>query len=137
MARLQICHNLGPIGENKFAGGATTKGSNTSMAFLAQTSPPSQALALAPTFTLGPLSIYTNINLQRTIRLTLKLFVKGEEHEQANSAPGKRAFKACNPDLYYRSLNIEYYYFFQQYKNHFNIVGVTVHQCVSFVTLFL
>lgn len=41
-----------------------------------------------------------------------------------------------NPTLYYKSLYMKYYHFYQQYKDHFNRAGVTNYQNVPFMALF-
>ena len=75
------------------------------------TSAPAQAPAPAPAFVLGLLARYTDKDLQKANKLALKLFIKGQKHGQANSAPRDRAFKARKPEHYYKSLHMEYYYF--------------------------
>lgn len=45
--------------------------------------------------------------------------------------------KARNPVLYYGNLHIEYYYFYQQCKNHFEIVEAKDYKFVSFTVTFL
>lgn len=45
---------------------------------------------------LGLLGLYININLQRIIKLILKLFIRGKKHSQANFVLQNRAFKAKN-----------------------------------------
>ena len=78
-----------PTGKEKLIGGALEapiEGSNISTATLA-TSP-------APAPTSGPPGLYTDVNLQRATKVALKLFVKGQEHSQANFAFRNRAFKA-------------------------------------------
>lgn len=42
----------------------------------------------------GPPDMYTNMDLQKTNMLVLKLFNKGQKHSQANSAFWNRVFKA-------------------------------------------
>lgn len=61
--------------------------------------------------------MYTNVNLQRATQLALESFVKKQEDGQANSAPKNRAFKAHNPNFYYETSYIKYYYLYWQYKN--------------------
>lgn len=133
MAGLRTCRNSAPVGKNELIGRVFTEGSNIF------TPTPAIFCALTPAFapTLGPPGMYTDMNLQKAIRLALKLFVKGQKHGQANFAPQDRFFKARNPDLYYRSLYMECYYFCQQFEDHFDIASVTSHQRVSFAVLFL
>ena len=122
---------------------ALTNGNSTSAIFYAPISTPTQALA--PTFASAAVSIsglssrYTDKDLQRATKLTLKLFVKGQEHGQlqASSALRNCPLKAQNPDFYYRSLHMEYYYFCQQYEDHFDTAKAIGHKRVLFSTLFL
>lgn len=44
--------------------------------FQAQTSAPTSGLS----------NMYTNVDLQKPVELALQLFVKGQEHDKANSA---------------------------------------------------
>ena len=127
------------------AGGAPTNDNDTPKptpaVSRALTPAPAQALAPTPapvsSSVPGPPGRYTDKNLQRATKLALKLFVKGQEHGQANSAPRNRAFKARNPDLYYGSLHMECYYFCWQYEDHFNTAWATGHKRVPFAALFL
>ncbi len=48
-----------------------------------------------------------------------------------------RLLKPRNPDLYYSQLHMECYYFCQQYKNHFKVVGSLGHKRVPFAAGFL
>ncbi len=48
-----------------------------------------------------------------------------------------KLLKPQNPDLYYDNLHMECYYFCQQCKDHFEVVGSLVHQRISFVARFL
>lgn len=103
------------VREDEFIKINSTKNSNTSIFFLAissiqtlaptqspalaQFSAPVQAFASAP----GLLGMYINIDLQRVIKLVLKLFIKGPEHNKASFTFLNQAFKALNPNLYYGS----------------------------------
>ena len=123
------------------AGGASTNNSGTPepipAVFCAPTSAPAQALAPAPASVSGPLGRYMDEDLQRATKLALQLFVKGQEHGQTNSAPRDRALKAQNPDLYYRSLHIECYYFCRQCEDYFDTAGAKSHKRVPFAASFL
>ena len=111
-----LCIHCNPLlgGKSKLAG-ALTKGNNTPAVSRAPTPAPTQAFAPTPApasaSVPGPPGRYTDKNLQRAIKLALELFIKGQEHGQANSAPRNRAFKARNPDFYYRNLYMKCYYF--------------------------
>ena len=95
-------HNLPPSGEDELAGGlpgASTEGSN-----ILTPSPPvswAQTLVDTPAPTLVPLrGTYTDVNLQRAIKLALESFVQGQAHTQG-SEPREKPLKACFPDLYW------------------------------------
>lgn len=81
MPRPYICHNSTPISKDELAERASTEGSSIltliSAAFYTSTPAPVQILTLTP----GPTGIYTDINLQKTIRLTLKSFIRKQEHD--------------------------------------------------------
>ena len=82
MTKSHICCN---------AGKALIDNSGTSKLtptiFCAPTPAPPQAPAPAPASVLGPPGRYTDKDLQKATKLALELFVKGQEHGQANSAP--------------------------------------------------
>lgn len=92
-----------------------------------------QALTSAP----GPLGMYTNINLQKAIRLALELFVKGQKKGKINSTSRDKDFKAQDPNFYYNSSNMECYYFSEQCKAYFDMLGTISPQSVFFASLFL
>lgn len=48
-----------------------------------------------------------------------------------------KTLKAKNPNLYYGNLNIECYYFCQQYKDRFETIRAKKYKRISFVALFL
>ena len=110
---------------------------------LAKAPTPVQAPTPTPTSAsdsvLGPSGRYTDKDLQRSTKLTLELFVKGQEHVQLqeSTAPHNCLFKAWNPNFYYRSLHIECYYFCQQCKDYFNIIRATSHKRILFAASFL
>ncbi len=59
----------------------------------------------------------------------------------ASSAKAKekaldRSLKPQNLDIYYGYLHIKCYYFCQQYKDHFEVVGSFGHKCILFATGF-
>ena len=135
MAGPRTRHNPTPVGEDELAGGVSTEGSNTFTSSPAQTPAPAPAQAPAPSP--GPPGMYINVDLQRTTRLVLELFVKGQKHGQANSAPRKRALQARNPDIYYGNLHMECYYFCQQCEDYFDTAGATGLQRVLFAASFL
>ena len=124
-------------GKDKLATGAPSKGSGIPNPTLAAFCTPIPALTQDPAPAPGPPGIYTDVDLQKTTRLALELFVKGQEYGQANSGPKEIALKACNPDLYYESLHMECYYFCRQCKDYFNMAGATGHQRIPFAALFL
>lgn len=71
------------------------------------------ALAQTPALIPGLSSMYPNLNLQKATKLVLELFVKSQEYKQLRASTGSCncSFKALNRNLYYKSLNIECYYF--------------------------
>ena len=93
----------------------------------------------APAFALGPLRRYTDEDLQRTTNLTLKLFVKGQEHGQlqANSASYEQPLKAQFSDLYHGNSHLDCYCFCQQCEDHFVTAGANRPNRVPFAALFL
>ena len=109
------------------AGKAPTNGSGTpkpTPAISCASNPaPAQAPASTPAFAsaLGPPERYTDKDLQKATKLTLKLFVKGQEHGQlqANSAPCEQPLKSWFPDLYYGNSHLDCYCFCQQYEDHY------------------
>ena len=141
MAGLRICRN---------AGGAPTNDNSTpkptpavSYALIpapAETSAPAQAPALtsAPASIPGPPERYTNEDLQNATKLTLELFVKGQEYGQlqANSASRKQPLKARFPNLYYRNSHLDCYRFCQQCEDYFKTAGANKLNRFLFATLF-
>ena len=102
---------------------------------------PTQAPAFtsAPASTLGPLGRYTDEELQRVTKLALKSFVKGQEHGQlqVKSILCKQLLKARFPDLYYGNSHLDYYCFYQQYKDYFKTARANRLNQVLFAALFL
>ena len=129
--------NLPPTDKNELAGRALFEGSSTSTPISTTSRAPTPTLA--PTSALGLPGRYTDENLQRAIKFASELFVQGQKYGQfeANFAPCNRPLNARNPDLSYRHLHIECYYFYQQYKNHFDMAGTMGFKCVLFAAFFL
>ena len=104
MARSRVrrspCFNPPPTGNDELAGGAPGALTNGSGIFT-----PTTATSCTPTPTPapvpGPTGMYTDVDLQRATKLALELFVKGQEHGQANSSPCERPLKARFLHLYY------------------------------------
>ena len=73
----------------------------------------------------------------------MKTFIKRVQALATLVAPTKarneidKPLKPWNPDLYYGYLHMECYYFCQQCKDHFEIMGLLGHKQVSFTTGFL
>lgn len=117
-------------GKDKLAR-ALNKGNSTLLSFpiitLAQTPTWTQTLALVPASVPGLPGIYTNMDLQKVTKLALKFFIKSQEYGQlqVNTAFCICSLKAQNSDLYYKSLDIEGYYFCQQYKTYFDIAKLS------------
>lgn len=88
MASLCIHCNSVLVKENKVAGGVFTKSSNILIFFLAQilaltqVSATTQVYAPVSTFVLSPSTIYIDVDLQKTTRLTLEFFIKRHEYGQ-------------------------------------------------------
>lgn len=77
MAILRICRNFVLVGKNKIVQGVFIK-NNT------YTPTPTISQTHTPTFAsfLSLAVLYTNINLQKTTTLALKLFIKNQKHRQ-------------------------------------------------------
>lgn len=112
MAGLRTSRNFAPVDKDKLTKGAhITDSSIVSLIFTffhALTPALAQISASNP----GLSDIYTDVNLQKAIKLALKLFVKSKKYGEARFALCDCPFKAKNPNLYYESLHIKYYYFF-------------------------
>lgn len=87
MAKTRTCHNPAPTGKNKLAKNtvrAPTKNNSTFTSILAVFRALTPVLAqdpvLAKVFISGSLDIYTDENLQKTTRLALELFMKGQKY---------------------------------------------------------
>lgn len=99
MAGLYIYYNLVFIGKDELVGKVFTKNSNTLILspniFQAQIFAPTQASAptQAPAPTSGLPNMCTNVDLQKTTRLALELFFKGQKYGKTNSATQDRALK--------------------------------------------
>ena len=103
------------------AGGAHTNDSGTPKLTIAVSRIPTPAMAQAPAPTpvpalasvSGPPGRYMDENLQRATKLALKLFVKGQEHDQlqANSALREHPQKARFSHLYYGNSHLNCYRF--------------------------
>ena len=136
--------NHPPSGEDELAGAPTKSTptpspvvSRTQTPAPAQNPAPAPALAPVPALASGQPGMYTDVDLQRATRLALELFVKGQEHGQANPVSQDRVLKARNPDLYYKSSHMKCYYFCRQCEDHFDTAGATGHQRVPFAASFL
>lgn len=125
MAKLCTCHNTTR---------ASTNNNNTFVlipaVFCAFTPMPAQTFSLTLTLAsaLGPPDIYINEDLQKTIKLALKLFVRGQDYDQlkANSVSQNKAFKARNSNRQYGSLHIKYYYFCLKCEDYFNTTRLLI-----------
>ena len=95
--------------------GALTKDSNIPTPF------PAISQAQTPTFTPAPApaplnSTYTNVDLQKAVKLALELFIQSQAYAQGLASTGQnkaldRSLKVKKLDLYYRGLHTECYYF--------------------------
>ena len=73
------------------------------------------ALSLAPTQLVAK---YTNVDLQKNIKLALELFVQGQQQAQSQIdlltlEPQKKPLKNRFLDLYYSNLHMDCYWFCQ------------------------
>ena len=88
MASPNTCYNATSIEKDKLAKDISTKDNNSLTLSLAisraQISTLTQTLTSAQVFalTLSQPSMYIDVNIQKAIRLALKLFVKGQKHCQ-------------------------------------------------------
>ena len=120
-----FCSQMARLCTRRNSGGTFIDNSNipnlTSAVFCITTSAlvqipiPAQAPVFTLTFTsaLGPPRRYTNKNLQKAIKLALKIFAKGQKYDQlqTNSARFKQSLKVGFHDLYYRNSHLDCYYF--------------------------
>ena len=143
-ARRSPCRNPLPNGKNKMAGATLRASTNNSDTFC-HTSAVSRIStpALAPPLASAKLvAKYTNADLQRAIKLALKLFVQGQQQAQSQIAPPaletqERPLKARFPDLYYNNLYMDCYWFCQQCKDHFKTAKAKRPNKIPFAALFL
>lgn len=143
MTKLRTCRNSALIRKDELAKDILTKGNKTFPLFPAISQAQIPIFAQASTFAKvfapipSPPNIYTNVDLQRTTKLALKFFIKGQKYGKVNFAPWDKALKAQNLDLYYGSSYIECYYFYEQYKDYFDMANAINLQSISFATPFL
>lgn len=135
MARPQVYCNLALISKKDLVRDilkALIDSNNTSILIFAV------FYTVIPTFTLSYLSIYIDVNLYKVTKLAIKLFIWGQKYSSfyANFAFGIKFLRLKTLNLYYKSLHIEYYNFYWQYKNYFNIAGITQPKCIFFAVLF-
>lgn len=74
MVKSKSCCNSALINKNKLVRRAYTKGNNTPTSIL------TFFYAQISLFTLGPLDLYMDIDLQKTIRLVFELVVKSQKY---------------------------------------------------------
>lgn len=99
-----------------------------------QTSAQSSAFAPIPTPTLGLASGIPQVKLFNEFMRTFINKVQVPAKALDNS---DRLLEFRNPELYYSHLHMEYYYFCQQFEDHFEVAGSLGHKRVSFATGFL
>lgn len=95
ITRLCTCYspqnNLLLISKDKFARNTLRAPINSNSIFFII---PVSFCAFIFAFALGLSKLYTNVDLERAIKLALKLFIKGQKYSQVNSALQNRVFKA-------------------------------------------
>lgn len=62
---------------------------------------------------------------------------QAQNHPADSRNDSNKLPKSRNLDQYYGNLHIEYYYFYQQCKNHFEVIGLLGYKCVLFAVRFL
>lgn len=100
MADPGACHNPLPASKDKFAEKALIDSSNIPVISYALI--PALPQALTPA--VDPPNLYTSDDVQKTTKLALELFVRGQEHGkfQTNFAPRDRPLKAKNSNFCYK-----------------------------------
>lgn len=93
MAGPRTCFKLFLIGKDKLTERDFIKGNSifTSILAISYAQIPASVSTFASALDLP--GLYIDINLQKAIKLTLKLFVKGKKHDQADSIFRNRALK--------------------------------------------
>ena len=125
------CGNLFPTTKDKLTRAALTEGSGTvtptPVVFRALTS----ALAIAPV-------IAPSLN-NKLFKQFIKTYLETQVPKQTkvDPKPRKQPFKAQFPNLYYGSLDMDYYQFCQQCKDHFKTAGAKGPNKILFKALFL
>ena len=62
----------------------------------------------------------------------MKAYLESNQGPRQPRAERKQTFKAKVLEVYYSKLHIDYYHFCQQYKDHFETVGVSDFLCGFF-----
>lgn len=94
-----LCYNVLPAGKVKLASRALTKKSSTNILTPAVCRAPTPISAPAPT-PAPPRSMYINMDLQKTPKLALKLFVQDQTYTQGLAKSRKKPLKAHFSDLH-------------------------------------
>ena len=116
------CHNLLPGGEDERGlSRAPTKGSNT----------------LTDSLTVSWAPIPTPLSTNELFKQFMKAYLKSNQGPSQLSKEHKRLFKSKVPDVYYDKSYMDYYHFYQQCKDHFEISRATKTNRTSFATSFL
>ncbi len=95
----------------------------------------------------GPIPVPTPVALPNDLfKEFMQIFMEKTQAPAVPTAPAPdvevrdntdRPQKSRNPDLYYVNSHIQCYYFYQQYKDHFEVAGSLSHKCESFTAGFL
>ena len=139
MAGSRICHsprrNFLPGNEDELVGslpGALIKGSNSPTPFPTVLRAPTPAFTLSPTPTPTSTSPLTN----ELFKQFMKTYLESNQGPSQSPAKCKLPLKAKMPDLYYDKSYIDYYYFCQQYKDHFKTFWAIRTYWTLFITSF-
>ena len=76
---------------------------------------------------------YSEADLMRI----LKIFLETKGQEPKAKVSRKQPLKAKVPDIYFRKTHMDYYHFFQQYKDYFETAGAIGSNCTPFTVSFL
>ena len=101
------CQNPFPTGGNKLARAAPNEGSGTPTFTLTVSQAPTPALVVTPIVISNP----DNELFKQFMKVYLEAQTPAETSAEMDTEPCKRPFKAWLPDLYYRDLHIECYWF--------------------------
>ena len=123
----RLCWNPPPAGEDELAGAASTEGNSTLI--------PTPVMLRAPISAPAIILSLDNKLFKQFMKGYLEAQVPGQI--KVNSEPCNQSLKARFPDLYYSNLQMDYYRFCQQCKDHFETPGAKEPNKILFAALFL